>query len=72
MKLTEAGEKLYNQISPAVDTILQAEKQFLTNRNINFGTYATMLSKVLSSCISKYYAQNLNSKIIVVTEPFDS
>jgi len=72
MKLTEAGEKLYNQISPAVETILQTEKQFITNRNINFGTYATMLSKVLSSCISNYYIKNPNSKIIAVTEPFDS
>lgn len=70
MQLTENGKKLYEKILPAVNSMLEAEKQFLVNKNIKFGTYATMLSKVLSDCIADFYQINENAKITAITEPF--
>ena len=72
MHLTQSGQQLYNKVFPAINVILDAEKEFETNRNINFGTYATMLSKVLSDCIAEFYKENEKSKITVTTEFFDS
>ena len=71
MKLTEKGRQLYEKVMPAVEIIVDAEKQISDNINIKFGTYATMLSKVLSDAIADFYKMSEKSKITVVTEPFD-
>ena len=72
MQLTENGKKLYDIISNPMQVIQEAENSFLVNRNINFGTYPTMLSKVLSNCIAEFYENNQNSKITAVTEFYDN
>ena len=72
MQLTKQGQQLFNEISPAINVISEAEKKFLFNKNINFGTFATMLSNVLSDCIAEFYKENKDSKITTITEQFDS
>ena len=72
MQLTKRGQQLFDEISPAINVILESEKKFLCNKNINFGTFATMLSNVLSDCIAEFYQENKDSKITTITEQFDS
>lgn len=72
MKLTKKGQQLFDEISPAINMILESEKKFLCDKNINFGTFATMLSKVLSDCIAEFYKENKDSKITTITEQFNS
>lgn len=68
MELTSAGKKLYNEISTAVDKIVETDKKFVSTKEIVFGTYATMLSKVLSGSIAEFYEQNKDAKIITITD----
>ena len=41
--------------------------EFLGLRDINFGTYNTMNSKILSDCINKYYEKNKVTNINIMT-----
>lgn len=71
MKLTEDGKKLYDKIASSIDTLIETENSFLVNKKITFGTYATMLSKVLNESIVQFYKENRNVQINAVTEPFN-
>ena len=68
MELTDAGTKLYNEISTAVEKIVEIDKKYSLSNEIIFATYGTMLSKVLSGAIAEYYSKNKNSKIITITD----
>ena len=72
MQLTKSGQQLYDIVSPAINKLINADNIFKSSKNINFGTYPTMLSKVLGNCIAKFYQENQYSKITAITEPFDS
>lgn len=72
MQLTERGQELYDKVAPAINLIIETEKHFKVCKNINLGTYATMLSRVLGNCVAEFYQENENSKITAITEPFDS
>lgn len=68
MELTQAGKKLYEEISPAIEKIVETEKEYLKSNEIILGTYATMLSKVLSSTIADFYSENPNAKVTTITD----
>lgn len=68
MELTQAGKRLYEEISPAIKQIVEIDKKYSLSNEIILGTYATMLSKVLSSTIAEFYSQNKNAKIITITD----
>ena len=68
MELTEAGEKLYKEISTPIEQIVEVDKKYSQSNEIILGTYATMLSKVLSGAIAEFYSQNKNAKIITITD----
>lgn len=68
MELTKAGEKLYTEISPVIEKIVKIDKKYTASNEIILGTYATMLSKVLSSAIAKFYSENQNAKIVTITD----
>lgn len=68
MELTKTGEKLYNEISTAVEKIVEADKKFSSSNEIILGTYSTMLSRVLSSAIAEFYEKNKDAKIITITD----
>lgn len=68
MELTTAGEKLYTEISPAIERIVEIDKKYVYSNEIRLGTYATMLSKVLSSAIAEFYSGNQNAKIVTITD----
>lgn len=72
MQLTRQGETLYKKVAPHVKAIGEAERLFEKNRTINFGTYATMLSKVLNTSIAKYYNENKDVKINTYTDQFNT
>lgn len=46
--------------------------EFLDLRDINFGTYNTMNSKILSDCINKYYEKNKNTNINIMTHNIET
>lgn len=68
MELTDAGEKLYKEISVAVDKIVETDKKYSLSNDIILATYATMLSKVLSAPVAKFYSDNKDAKIITITD----
>lgn len=68
MELTDAGKKLYNEISTTIDKLVEIDKKYSSSKEIIFGTYATMLSRVLSGSIAEFYAENKDAKIITVTD----
>lgn len=68
MELTGAGEKLYKEISTPIQQIVEIDKKYSQSNEIILGTYATMLSKVLSGSIAEFYAQNKNAKITTITD----
>lgn len=68
MELTKAGEKLYTEISPVIEKIVEIDKKYTASNEIILGTYATMLSKVLSSAIAEFYSENQNAKIVTITD----
>lgn len=72
MKLTKQGELLYERVAPHIKAINEAERLFDKRKSINFGTYATMLSKVLNTSIAQFYNQNKDIKINAHTDPFNS
>lgn len=72
MQLTKQGEALYKRIVPHIKAINEVEKSFEKNRAINFGTYATMLSKVLNTSIAQFYNDNRDVKINAYTDQFNS
>lgn len=46
--------------------------EFLGLRDINFGTYNTMNSKILSDSINKYYEKNKNTNINIMTHNIET
>lgn len=68
MELTTAGKKLYEEISTAIEKIVETDKKYCLSNEILLGTYATMLSKVLSGSIAEFYSENKNAKIITITD----
>ncbi len=71
MQLTKQGKILYEKVASHVKAIDEAEKIFEKNRAINFGTYATMLSKVLNTSIAQFYNENKDAKINAYTDQFN-
>lgn len=68
MELTEAGKRLFDDVSTAVEKIVEIDNKYSLSNEIILGTYATMLSKVLSGAIAEFYSQNENSKITTITD----
>lgn len=68
MELTEQGNKLFNEMSPVIEKIVEIDKKYSNLCEIRLGTYATMLSKVLSKSIAEFYLKNENAKIITITD----
>ena len=68
MELTKAGQKLYSEISKPVSQIIDIDKKYFNNNEIVLGTYASMLSKVLSGSIAQFYLTNPNVRITAITD----
>ncbi|MBQ3408411.1 MAG: LysR family transcriptional regulator [Clostridia bacterium] len=68
MELTEAGEKLYTQVSTAIEKLVEIDRKYCLSNEILLATYGTMLSKVLSGAIAEFYSENKNAKIITITD----
>lgn len=65
---TEIGQKLFEEISPVIEKIVEIDNKYSGLSEIRLGTYATMLSKVLSNSIAEFYSKNENAKIITITD----
>lgn len=63
IKLTEQGRTLYNEIKDAVNILMNADKKYYKDKNINLGIHSTILNNIFSICISNYYKVNQKSKI---------
>ena len=63
MKLTVEGNELYFKIKDAIKLISDIENEFKDNRTIRIGTRNSILSKIFSKGISKYYNIYPNAKL---------
>ena len=63
MKLTIEGNELYFKIKDAIKLISEVENEFRENRTIRVGARTTILSKIFSKGISKYYNSYPNAKV---------
>lgn len=72
MVLTQKGEELFRNVAPLIEQLLQVEINFFNYRDINFGTYSTMVSKMLSGCIVQYYEKHKNSRINIVNDKIEN
>ena len=63
MKLTVEGNELYFKIKDAIKLISDVENDFKDNRTIRIGTRNSILSKIFSKGISKYYNIYPNAKL---------
>lgn len=68
MELTDAGKKLYEEVAPAIEKLMDVDKKYCFSDVITLGTYATMLSKVLSGSIAEFYCECKDAKIVTVTD----
>lgn len=68
MELTEVGRNLYKEVSSQIEQIVDIDRKYCTKNEIVLGTYATMLSKVLSGPIAQFYSENKDAKIITITD----
>lgn len=71
MILTKKGKELFSKIEPLIKGILKTESEFLKIRDINFGTYSTMNSKILSKCINQFYEDNKETNINIVNNKIE-
>ena len=65
IELTKEGQDLYNKIKDAANILINAEEEYFANRVIHLGCHSTMLDKLFSFCLAKYYEENINNKILV-------
>lgn len=65
IELTKEGQDLYNKINDATNILIKIEDEYISNRVIHLGCHSTMLDKLFSFCLVKYYEENINNKILV-------
>lgn len=65
IELTKEGQELYTKINDATNILINIENEYIANRAIHLGCHSTMLEKLFSSCLAKYYEENIKSKIFV-------
>ena len=68
IELTKEGQDLYNKINDATNILINIEEEYITNRAIHLGCHSTMLDKLFSFCLAKYYEENINNKNIVLSK----
>ena len=68
MELSKEGNKLYIEIKDAVKILEEAQNKYIGFRNINLGVHATMLNKIFSKSIAKYYQENESVKINIINK----
>ena len=71
MLLTKKGQELFYNIEPLINNLLKIECEFLKIRDINFGTYNTMNSKIISECIDRYYQKNKENNINITNNKIE-
>lgn len=67
LNLTETGRKVYEAIKGPIIELECIYRKYSGNKEINVGTHATILSKMISKKLSKYYKENENVKINIDT-----
>lgn len=65
IELTKEGQDLYDKINDATNILINIEDEYITNRIIHLGCHSTMLDKLFSFSLSKYYEDNINNKILI-------
>lgn len=63
LKLTEAGKKIFEEIQVPLTILENIYKKYSSNRDIELGIHSTMLNKIFSKELSKYYEINENVKV---------
>lgn len=67
LNLTETGRKVYEAIKEPIIQLECIYRKYSGNKEINAGTHATILNKMISKKLSKYYKENENVKINIDT-----
>jgi len=63
LNLTEAGKKIFEEIQAPLTILENIYKKYSSNRDIELGIHSTMLNKIFSKELSKYYEINENVKV---------
>ena len=64
--LTKIGKDIYDEIREPIGILENLYKKYSDSRDINLGIHTTMLNKLFSKKLSKYYELNENAKINIV------
>ena len=68
MELSKEGNRLFIEIKDAVKILEEAQNKYIGFRNINLGVHATMLNKIFSKSIARYYQENETVKINIINK----
>ena len=68
MKLSKEGNRLFIGIKDAVKILVEVQNKYIGYRNINLGVHATILNKIFSKSIAKYYQENESVKINIINK----
>ncbi|MBQ6992057.1 MAG: LysR family transcriptional regulator [Clostridia bacterium] len=63
LKLTEVGKNIFEEITSPITILENIYKKYGGNKDIELGIHATMLNKLFSKPLSKYYETNESVKI---------
>lgn len=66
LKLTDGGRKIYDEINMPIRVLENIYNKYLSTRIINLGIHSTMLNKLFSKILTKFYSKYEHTKINIV------
>jgi len=64
--LTNEGRNIYNEVKEHIYALEKIYDKYRQFKNINMGIHATMLNKIFSTKLSKFYESNENVKVNII------
>lgn len=71
LNLTEIGKSIFEEIQNPITILENIYKKYSVNKDIELGIHATMLNKIFSKELSKYYETNESVKINITNNNSD-
>ncbi len=71
LNLTEIGKSIFEEVQNPITILENIYKKYSVNKHIELGIHATMLNKIFSKELSKYYEANESVKINITNNNSD-
>lgn len=71
LNLTEVGKKIFEEIQEPIIILENIYKKYSNNRDVELGIHATMLNKIFSKVLYKYYEINETAKLNITNNNYD-